>query len=324
MVDDAVPEDLKDAVGQLREAIQKLGNDEGSEAFGNPTYDKYGRTRLMGAANRLIAALQVGLSGDVLLAERFDKGIIRAFARVVGDLAFGDIWSESKAFEVAYEIELAINQQTSKLIRPDSVYRENPSRYKELLRIDHEAESAATGIKQEQHLLSQVARVDEIVNDVEQAAGVVADSELAKAFSDHERAEAESANRFRIGAIAILMGIVAFSTYTAIEIPATLGSSLAHVGIAFSGLAAFAYLSRESAQHRKVARWSAMMAVQLKTLSAFSAGLSEGQRENLRSQFGQRVFSEMPTSGVDTPSNGADFSPTIQAVVDILKSARAN
>ncbi|QNE20186.1 hypothetical protein F1D05_22590 [Kribbella qitaiheensis] len=184
------------------------------------------------------------------------------------------------------------------------------------------AKSSMNGTRLEQEIVASRTKVNLIVEDVQQAAGVVADGELASAFNDYQKTEIKSANYFRGAAIGLLVAVMAFSIYSATKLPPSLGSSLAHLGIAVSGLAAFAYLARESAQHRNAGRWAAIMSVQLKTLSAYSADMTVAEREELRGVFGRRVFSELPSSSKEPQQGLTDIAPTLQALIDVIKSVR--
>jgi hypothetical protein len=231
--------------------------------------------------------------------------------------ALGSKPSPSAILELARQLEL-FTETTTRLVRPgndEAIW--NITRLQE---IRDEAETARRSVEVQQMLLQQVERVDSIVEDVQQAAGMTADSALTTAFSSYAEDEKRLANRFRTLGIGVLSTIAAFAIYTTINVPSGLGSSLAHLGIAASGLALFSYLAHESSQHRNAARWADIMSVQLRTLGAFTADMNTEQRESLRAQFGSRVFAE--PSPVDSKLPASDLGSTVQAASDLIKLMR--
>ncbi|WP_134099344.1 hypothetical protein [Kribbella pratensis] len=300
---------------RLEEAIGSLGKPSSLPR-------RPGADRIATAASHLKEAIGFRDSNGLPIAEKLDVGVAEVFVQLIEDLASADEWDADRAFDTAIQLENFTREQ----IRRTPGYRTHVAGgddpYDDLRALDKESEFAVGNMDTERHLLQQRERVDAIVDDVQQAAGSVADSELAKAFSAYEVGERRSANYFRLGGLLVLLGVLGFSIYTTIETPTTLASSLAHLGIALSGLAAFAYLARESSQHRTVARWAAVMAVQLKTLAAFSADMAPPQREELRSFFGRRVFSELPAT--ENRESASETALTAQSIVDIIKTARGD
>jgi hypothetical protein len=54
------------------------------------------------------------------------------------------------------------------------------------------------------------------------------------------------------------------------------------------------FLGRESSQHRRTARWAAVIVAQLRAIRAFTGELNPKAADALRARFGQRVFLEAP------------------------------
>lgn len=311
-------EKFDDVLWKLDDIATWLAGEESGGA------EESGLQRLLGAVNRLRSMVRFTAKEGENIS--FDPLTVATLTTTVANLINQNAWSSTYTLEIASEIETHIKDQIRRYLdeleKQESRLLHTPFGLS-LRQVEREATMAIDGIRLERHFLSQRERLDAIVDDAQQAAGTVADSELATAFNTYEKAEAKTANYFRRGALGVLLGVLALSVYSSIKLPTNLGSSLAHLGIALSGLAAFAYLARESSQHRNSARWAAIMAVQLKTIGAFSSDMSTEQREELRAYFGRRVFSELPA--VQGSEKDPRLTPdSVQAVIEILKSLRGN
>ena len=281
-----------------------------------PPVQRLGLQRLVTSIHHLRSALRVKSGKLWPVFETIDFGLQSAIIESIKAILRSPIWPANEAFDLAYRIERTIVDTLTSLIDTSNISVQNIAE-----KLLPASRSAMDAVEMERHLSNQRERIDAIVSDVQTAAGSVADSELSSAFNTYQGSEASTANSFRIAALIVLLGVLGFSIYTAIEVPTSLGSSFAHLGIAFSGLAAFAYLARESAQHRTVARWAAIMSVQLKTLGAFTADMNLEQREELRTQFGHRVFSELPVAG-EVKSQIEQLTPAMQTLLDVVKTIR--
>ncbi len=67
-----------------------------------------------------------------------------------------------------------------------------------------------------------------------------------------------------------------------------------HVLIALPCLGVSAYLARESSRDREAARWAHQLAVQLKSVSAYTARLDDASHKALLMRFGNYVFGPHP------------------------------
>lgn len=257
----------------------------------------------------------------------FDAGIIQAFVTNLEALLkrFAVTgWNRSHAISLASELELYLSDRVGQYLNDVDFGDSLTSEEAEFLgRVRVDASEAFNVLSTEMRLQDQLDSVSEIVQEVKQAAGVVAEGELTKAFNEYGGEEKGQARAFRLGAMGVLAAVLIFSSYAAMNLPTSLGSSLAHLGIALSGLAAFGYLAREASHHRKAARWAAVMSVQLRTLDAYAAGMTDEQKQSLRAQFARRVFAE-PVYPLDSQGDlSGDVSPTLQAVMDLVRVARA-
>jgi hypothetical protein len=303
-------------LGRLKTELAKLSEEE-SHMVEEPSV-RPGLTRLFQAADRLAAAVQIkDMAGELALFEHFDAQTLDVLISAADSILRAPVWNVESSYDMARRIELEIELTGRRVLLSPSYEWRTP----DLENLVVAAESSRRAIELELHIVKQRREVDSIVGDVQQAAGITADTQLATAFSHYGEDETRSANRFRLAAIGVLIAVSGFSIYTAINIPVSLGSSLAHLGIAASGLAAFGYLARESNQHRNVGRWAGIISVQLRTLGAFSADMNHEQREHLRAHFGRRVFAELSPTG-DMKDPGTDLVPTIQAAQDLIKLLR--
>ncbi|TDO67690.1 hypothetical protein EV651_103604 [Kribbella sp. VKM Ac-2571] len=314
---------------QLLQAVQEL--DAARKGLTEVTLREVGvnppgAVRLGEAVSRLLKIFTIE-GGDLAharaqeVALSFDAGVVSSLAANVTLLVANPEWDPFRAFDLAYTTDRYTADRLAEYFGRDAA---NPPEFQKFERIQVQAKNAAEDARLEMQLRKSAASVEEIAESVKQAAGVVAEGKLSEAFKEYSETEMSGATRYRGLALGVLGAVVAFSIYTAAFLPTSLGSSLAHLGIGLSSLTAFGYLARESAHHRKAARWASVMSVQLRTFDAYSADLTTEKRELLREHFGRRVFAE-PVYALDGHEpKTSDLAPLMQAAIDLVKVARAN
>lgn len=158
---------------------------------------------------------------------------------------------------------------------------------------------------------------------VEQAAGEVAEVELAKEFAAYgKRQEQVSWIWF---ALAILL--LAASVTVALTLLNKVGTELdwysiiGHGLIALPSLGLAAYCSRESSRHRELGQWARRLAVQLKSISAYSSRLDAEPRNALLTDFGKYVFG--PHALGEDNQMQAVPPEIIKAIADVIKTRAA-
>ncbi|MFF1818615.1 hypothetical protein ACFVWG_15035 [Kribbella sp. NPDC058245] len=264
-----------------------------------------------------------------------DDGVISSFVRrlhIFAEAADADSWDEADAYDLASEIEEYLRQSCNRLIvdfengtlRGKAGEGYHSAEHKAVSRTSSDAGEAIDSIARQRRLDAAANELEKLKLSAQRAASTVAEGELSEAFSSYGDRENRLAEVFRITAICLLLLLISFSVFSAAKLPASLGASLAHVGIGLSGLAAFGYMARESSQHRRAGRWAKVMSVQLRTLDAYAADMEDEQRRALREQFARRVFASPEYSLDDAGPAGAttDLGPVLEAVMSLIKVAR--
>jgi hypothetical protein len=166
------------------------------------------------------------------------------------------------------------------------------------------------------------------------ASGEVGSNTMAAHFEEHSAREETAANMWRRFTVVIFTAVAAYSVYhLANPLGIGLTEAVARAGVALPFLALGAYCARESAQHRRFARWAGTLAVQLRTIDAFCDPLPESDRSVLRATFGIRVFDSSPLlAGGDrdvspASSQGADsvgeLTSSVRQLLEILRKTGA-
>lgn len=137
-------------------------------------------------------------------------------------------------------------------------------------------------------------KANQTVQDIEEAAGHVAEGELSLHFSSYEKSEKRAANISRYAVIAIVVAATVFVFYSlnSTDSGFTWLDLAKKVSIIVPAVALAAYLARESTRHRENSTWAATISVQLKTIKAYTDSLSSESRESIRSEFGSRIFTQ--------------------------------
>jgi hypothetical protein len=96
-------------------------------------------------------------------------------------------------------------------------------------------------------------------------------------------------------------------------------SLVSHLLIALPCLGLGAYCAREWSRHRERAQWARRLAVQLKSVSAFTARLDDGPGMALLAQFGTYVFGHHPMGKDDNQVQ--PVPPELwKALADVIRS----
>jgi hypothetical protein len=150
---------------------------------------------------------------------------------------------------------------------------------------------------------------------LQEAAGEVAESELAEEFSKLSETEARLAALWTTGAIVALAGAaIIASVLLATSEGLSLGEELARLSVTLPVAAIAAYAARIAAQHRKNGHWARITAVQLKSVRAYGEDLSESLRHEVRKQLAETAFGKPPI--FDGRSLEASPVEDVNAVLD--------
>jgi hypothetical protein len=84
------------------------------------------------------------------------------------------------------------------------------------------------------------------------------------------------------------------------------------------------YAARVAKQNRQNSHWAKTMAIQLRTISAYSESLNEKSRNALRLEFGRRVFADPLVTGSTDVGKTDLVPPDLSASVDRLSEVLAS
>ncbi|WP_433504876.1 hypothetical protein ACQP04_35915 [Pseudonocardia halophobica] len=187
------------------------------------------------------------------------------------------------------------------------------------------ADIASERLRTRQLVSETEAARDAAVNastSARKAAGATAAGSLASHFADHATEQKASADRLRIGASALLIVISIFAGVVVFRAELTNRADiteLAKVAITLPLAALAAYLGREASRHRRAADWSRQLEIQLRTLDAFIAPMSDQEQNRQRVELGRRVF-----GASDVKEAEKDNSPALISDAATLLSSVAN
>jgi hypothetical protein len=141
-------------------------------------------------------------------------------------------------------------------------------------------------------VLTDAAAVSKARTAQQETAGAVAESELAKEFADYGDRQARAGQRWLVAAIGLFAATVVVALTVLQQVDQVLNwySLASHLLIALPCLGFGAYCTRESSRHRELAQWARRIAVQLKSVGAYTARLDDAARLALLGQFGSYVF----------------------------------
>ena len=145
-------------------------------------------------------------------------------------------------------------------------------------------------------VLSDAAAVSQAKTAQQEAAGDVAESELAKEFAVYGNWQDRTGYIWLAAAVVLFAATVAIATIVLKQVDQAFNwySLAAHLLIALPCLGLGAYCARESSRHRELAQWARRLAVQLKSVGAYTARLDDAARLALLAQFGSYVFGPHP------------------------------
>ncbi|MBQ1068667.1 hypothetical protein ACWEOR_13820 [Micromonospora chalcea] len=171
------------------------------------------------------------------------------------------------------------------------------------------------------------ARVNEIEAHAAEAAGGAASNGMATFFQQYAESERRR-YRLWISALALaVVGSIALGGFVVAQMgnPTFNAEEFARLALALPALAFAAYASRQANYHRNVESSSRLVAVQLRTVSAFTDSLDSASRREIMRSLGQRVFSPRVEQSVveATPSYGLP-AEVVQVLQDILTKAKSD
>ncbi len=142
-------------------------------------------------------------------------------------------------------------------------------------------------------VLSDAAAVSQAKTAQQETAGDVAESELAKEFAVYGNWQNRTGYIWLAAAVVLFAATVAIATIVLKQVDQAFNwySLAAHLLIALPCLGLGAYCARESSRHRELAQWARRLAVQLKSVGAYSARLDDMSRLWLLAQFGSSLSS---------------------------------
>ena len=153
------------------------------------------------------------------------------------------------------------------------------------------------GLERARSVHEQAVRV---LDATRQAAGEVGSLSLGGHFERYADRERRAADNLRIASLSVVLISTAIAAIIIFERGAADAASAAdwlHLALVIPLAALAGYLGREASRHRRISNWAAQREVQLKTLEAYAAPMSERDREKLRADLGRRIF------GVDLPDS---------------------
>jgi hypothetical protein len=141
-------------------------------------------------------------------------------------------------------------------------------------------------------VLTDAAAVSKARTAQQETAGAVAESELAREFADYGDRQARAGQRWLVAAIGLFAAtvVVALTVLQQVDQVFNWYSLASHLLIALPCLGFGAYCTRESSRHRELAQRARRIAVQLKSVGAYTARLGDAARLALLGQFGSYVF----------------------------------
>ncbi|MBA8793670.1 hypothetical protein FHX74_001275 [Friedmanniella endophytica] len=153
----------------------------------------------------------------------------------------------------------------------------------------------------------------------EESAGSVAESELAQQFAGYQVAQLRASWGWLIVSVFALAATVGVAL-AALNQSVGLGwqSYVSHLLVALPCLGLAAYCSREASRHRQASQWAGRLAVQLKSVGAFTGRLSNESRDAVLTSFGHYVFG--PHSVSDDNQIQSVPPEIVKAVADAIKA----
>lgn len=158
-------------------------------------------------------------------------------------------------------------------------------------------------------LVQSRSQVEDVLASAREAAGEVGSISLGIHFQSYANRERRSANVLRGGALTVTLALIALTAFLILTVPtdvnATSPADLLRLSLALPVAALAGYLGREASRHRRVANWAQQREVQLMTVEAYVAPMSEKDKQKVRLDLGRKVFgSDLPdrAAAEDSPS----------------------
>lgn len=171
-------------------------------------------------------------------------------------------------------------------------------------------------------------RAETAADAAAESAGETAEKSLAAEFETLHDKEKGAANWFRGITIALFFSTIVFTGYIAFSEPGSPSAETARkLVLAVPVLLLAGYLGRESAQHRRTARWAGVLVAQLKSIRAYSIELAPADRDNLKLSFGRRVFLDSPESPIanqEASSVTGDVPSVLREAAGLARASRGN
>ncbi|NKS29256.1 hypothetical protein GS534_00760 [Rhodococcus hoagii] len=157
-----------------------------------------------------------------------------------------------------------------------------------------------------------------------QAAGLVGEGELAKAFKSHAQWAFWGAVALSTASVGTMVGALVFG-YNMIHDVADVPTSLilAKAALTIPILAISAYIGRLAGHQWESSRWGRSAAVQLQTLDAFTKGLaSDEARDEVKSILARRIFSTPDFGGSGSSSDVSDTIELVKTITDTVQKVK--
>lgn len=162
-----------------------------------------------------------------------------------------------------------------------------------------------------------------IRGEVAALAGQASTASLSADFSSYADSEFKQANWFRGLAIALMVGVVGYTSWFTVHLAEFEWSSqLFKLLIAVPGLLLAWYLGSEARNHRDNGRRAREWQIRLNTIRTYTAELPEEQRYQIRTEMGLAIFKEPASIGM--PDNAIQASRKMMTeLTDLVKAVRA-
>ncbi|MEU9021581.1 hypothetical protein [Actinomadura sp. NPDC048394] len=127
---------------------------------------------------------------------------------------------------------------------------------------------------------------------VQEVAGETGSLGLAHNYSQYAKREQRQANflRYTVTFLSIGVTVLASRSLSSVSDKLTWVELARHLALAAPGVALAAYFARESKDHRDRANWAEAIAVQLRTIFAYTDSLEKELRDEIRGEFGKCIF----------------------------------
>lgn len=150
-----------------------------------------------------------------------------------------------------------------------------------------------------EHIEQQATDVDVVLQSVRRAAGETGDVSLGSAYAEFATREGWVAFGWRAATVLAILG-AAFAAIAVASTDATTAELIHRGAITIASAVLAGFFAAEAAKHGRTSTWARVIAVQLRTLDAFSAPLSEMARSAVRESFSRRVFGEIAPAKSET------------------------